>query len=101
MLGGKEGPVNPLRMARSNPQKCVREQRTKSVSSGRGEFEAPPPFPLTPLTGRDTEFSLLKDRWEQAKEGLGQVVLIVGRAARLGQIAPRANAHAACAGTGR
>jgi predicted ATPase len=79
MLGGKEGPVNPLRMARSNPQKRVREQRTKSVSSGRGEFEAPPPYPLTPLTGRDTEFSLLKDRWEQAKEGLGQVVLVVGQ----------------------
>src|SRR6516165_3770266 len=79
MLGGKEGPVNPLRMPRSNPQKRVREQRTKSVSSGRGEFEAPPPFPLTPLTGRDTEFSLLKDRWEQAKEGLGQVVLVVGQ----------------------
>jgi len=71
--------VNPLRMPRSNPQKRVREQRTKSVSSGRGEFEAPPPFPLTPLTGRDTEFSLLKDRWEQAKEGLGQVVLVVGQ----------------------
>jgi hypothetical protein len=33
---------------------------------------------LTPLTGRDTELSLLKDRWEQAQEGMGQVVLIVG-----------------------
>jgi serine/threonine protein kinase/predicted ATPase len=33
---------------------------------------------LTPLTGRDHEMSLLKDRWEQAQEGMGQVVLIIG-----------------------
>ena len=71
--------MNPFRLARSNPQERVREQRTKSVSSGRGEFEAPPPFALTPLTGRDTEFSLLKDRWEQAQEGMGQVLLVVGQ----------------------
>jgi predicted ATPase len=35
---------------------------------------------LTPLTGRDTEVGLLADRWEQAQEGMGQVVLIVGEA---------------------
>ena len=34
----------------------------------------------TPLTGRDTELSLLKDRWEQAQEGMGQVVLVIGQA---------------------
>jgi hypothetical protein len=78
-LGGKEGPVNPVRLARANPQELVWEQRTKSVSSGRGEFEAPLPFELTPLTGRDTEFSLLKNRWEQAQEGMRQVVLVVGQ----------------------
>ena len=33
---------------------------------------------LTPLTGRDHEVSLLKDRWEQAQEGMGQVVLLIG-----------------------
>jgi predicted ATPase/energy-coupling factor transporter ATP-binding protein EcfA2 len=38
------------------------------------------PAELTPLTGRDTEVGLLMDRWEQAQEGLGQVVLIVGEA---------------------
>src|SRR6202030_954713 len=38
------------------------------------------PLALTPLTGRDTEFSLLKDRWEQTEEGMGQVVLVVGQA---------------------
>ena len=40
--------------------------------------QAPPPIALTSLTGRDTEVSLLRDRWEQAQEGMGQVVLIVG-----------------------
>ena len=38
-----------------------------------------PPLALTPLMGRDTEFSLLKDRWEQTQEGMGQVVLVVGQ----------------------
>ena len=35
---------------------------------------------LTPLTGRDQEISLLKDRWEHAQEGTGQVVLLIGEA---------------------
>jgi class 3 adenylate cyclase/predicted ATPase len=35
---------------------------------------------LTPLTGRDHEVSLLKERWEQAREGMGQVVLLIGEA---------------------
>jgi predicted ATPase len=36
------------------------------------------PARLAPLTGRDHEVSLLKDRWEQAQEGMGQVVLLIG-----------------------
>jgi serine/threonine protein kinase/predicted ATPase len=36
------------------------------------------PAELSPLTGRDHEISLLKGRWEQAQEGMGQVVLLVG-----------------------
>jgi predicted ATPase/energy-coupling factor transporter ATP-binding protein EcfA2 len=61
-----------------------------NVDPGKGPINAsanvpeppPPNLPvaLTPLTGRDTEFGLLKDRWEQAQEGLGQVVQIVGEA---------------------
>ncbi len=35
---------------------------------------------LTPLTGRDTEVSLLANRWELANEGMGQVVLLIGEA---------------------
>ncbi len=33
---------------------------------------------LTPLIGREQELGLLIDRWEQAKEGRGQVVLLSG-----------------------
>ncbi len=35
---------------------------------------------LTPLIGRDTEVSMLRERWEQAEEGMGQVVLLSGEA---------------------
>jgi serine/threonine protein kinase/predicted ATPase len=43
-------------------------------------IEASAPTELSPLTGRDQETSLLKDRWEQAAEGMGQIVLLVGEA---------------------
>jgi hypothetical protein len=33
---------------------------------------------LTPLVGREQEVGLLYDRWEQVKEGRGQVVLLSG-----------------------
>src|SRR3954466_14895111 len=48
-------------------------QRQRSV--GRSA-----PFGQTPLTGRNTEVSLLADRWEQAQEGMGQIVLLIGEA---------------------
>jgi predicted ATPase len=51
----------------------------KAVSLTPSTGSVPKPLALTPLTGRDTEFSLLKDRWEQAQEGMGQVVLVVGQ----------------------
>ncbi|MBC8350838.1 MAG: protein kinase [Planctomycetes bacterium] len=35
---------------------------------------------LTPLIGRDREIGLLEDRWEEAEEGAGQVVLLAGEA---------------------
>lgn len=38
------------------------------------------PVELSPLTGRDLEISLLKDRWEQVLEGAGQIVTLVGEA---------------------
>jgi serine phosphatase RsbU (regulator of sigma subunit)/predicted ATPase len=78
-LFGKGDPLNPFRFAgRSRLQERARESPTKSDSSDRRESEVPAPFTLPPLTGRDTEFSLLKDRWEQAQEGMGQIVLVIG-----------------------
>ena len=35
---------------------------------------------LTPLVGREQELALLLDRWERAREGEGQVVLLSGEA---------------------
>ncbi|MFZ0709103.1 MAG: hypothetical protein WAM53_03600, partial [Terrimicrobiaceae bacterium] len=71
--------MNLFRLAdRSKVQERGMEHGTKSEAIVRGESEAPAPFGLTPLTGRDTEFSLLNDRWEQAHEGMGQVVLVIG-----------------------
>jgi class 3 adenylate cyclase len=41
-------------------------------------FEALYARPLTPLIGRDEELDLLLQRWRQAKEGKGQLVLLSG-----------------------
>ena len=43
-------------------------------------FEASHQSELTPLVGREHEIGLLLERWEQAKEGDGQVVLLCGEA---------------------
>ena len=54
-----------------------------SVLSDEGavsRLELVDPGNLTPLVGRDTELRILLDRWEQAEEGLGQVVLLIGEA---------------------
>ena len=52
--------------------------RVQGVGEARSPIEAAGPAGLTPLTGRDHEINLLKDRWEQAQEGMGQVVLLIG-----------------------
>lgn len=54
--------------------------RVQEVRENRGRIKAAEPAGLTPLTGRDHEISLLKDRWEQAQEGMGQVVLLTAEA---------------------
>ena len=50
------------------------------LGSGRAEsrFEARHAAGLTPLVGREHELGLLLDRWRQAREGEGQVVLLCG-----------------------
>ncbi|MFQ5937711.1 MAG: AAA family ATPase, partial [Acidiferrobacterales bacterium] len=55
--------------------------RTARAESGApSRFEAQAARGLTPLVGREGEISLLLKRWEQAKEGEGQVVLLSGEA---------------------
>jgi serine/threonine protein kinase/predicted ATPase len=68
---------------------CLGDRKIKGVSrtvtlfrvdraAAAGSLFDLAPAELSPLTGRDHEISLLKDRWEQAREGMGQVVLLVG-----------------------
>jgi predicted ATPase len=52
--------------------RAVREGATQS------RFEAAVQKGLTPLVGRAEELALLQRRWEQAKAGAGQVVLLSG-----------------------
>ncbi len=52
--------------------RVVRQSRIES------RFEAFHPSALTPLVGREEEILLLLRRWERAKSGVGQVVMISG-----------------------
>ncbi|MBD3673292.1 MAG: protein kinase [Planctomycetaceae bacterium] len=52
----------------------------KKEAASRNRVELVDPGNLTPLVGRDTELTILKDRWEQAVDELGQVVLLIGDA---------------------
>src|SRR5688572_7451386 len=63
-LKGLSGPV------------CAWQVRGEAVVQSR--FEAMHAAALTPLVGRDDELDLLLRRWQQAKDGEGQVVLVSG-----------------------
>ena len=52
--------------------------RVEHIAVAGSPIDAVAPAELSPLTGRDQEVGLLKDRWEQAQEGMGQVVLLIG-----------------------
>jgi TOMM system kinase/cyclase fusion protein len=52
--------------------------RVVRESEARSRFDAAVSKGLTPLVGRDEELGLLRRRWEQAKVGEGQVVLLSG-----------------------
>jgi class 3 adenylate cyclase len=54
--------------------------RVVRVSGARGRFAASAARGLTPLVGRAQEGDLLWKRWERAKGGDGQLVLIAGEA---------------------
>jgi TOMM system kinase/cyclase fusion protein len=49
-------------------------------STARSRLEAAGSSGLTPLVGREQEIALLRERWAQVKDGLGQVVLLSGEA---------------------
>jgi class 3 adenylate cyclase/predicted ATPase len=49
-------------------------------SMARSCLEAAARMGLTPLVGREQEVALLRERWAQVKEGVGQVVLLSGEA---------------------
>jgi class 3 adenylate cyclase/predicted ATPase/energy-coupling factor transporter ATP-binding protein EcfA2 len=49
-----------------------------SESGATSRLDIAQPRGLTPLVGRESEVTLLLERWEQAKAGHGQVVLLTG-----------------------
>ena len=49
-------------------------------SEARHRLDVADNIALTPMVGRDTEFALLKEVWEEAEEGDGHVVCIIGEA---------------------
>src|SRR5215468_7580486 len=54
--------------------------RVLSESGATSRLDVAQPRGLTPLVGRESEVALLLERWEQAKSGQGQVVLLSGDA---------------------
>src|SRR5438552_1831017 len=54
--------------------------RVLRESGAQGRLDIAQPRGLTPLVGRESEVTLLLERWEQAKAGHGQVVLLSGEA---------------------
>ncbi|MEJ2237399.1 MAG: adenylate/guanylate cyclase domain-containing protein, partial [Gemmatimonadales bacterium] len=64
-----KGVSEPIRVWLVRDEVAV-ESRCEALHSGT----------LTPLVGRQQELALLLDRWQQAKEGDGQVVLLSGEA---------------------
>ncbi|MGA9251306.1 MAG: adenylate/guanylate cyclase domain-containing protein [Roseobacter sp.] len=52
--------------------------RVREATDARSSFEAKLRLGLTPMAGRQKEMGLLTDRWDQARGGSGQVVLLSG-----------------------
>lgn len=86
--------------------------RVVGEALGRGGVDVPRAAGLTPFVGRAEEIALLLDRWERARQGTGQVVLLAGEAgigkSRLAlalreRLATTSHAalHAACVAHGR
>ena len=58
----------------------VRLYRVLQESGARGRLDVAVTRGLTPLVGRESEVTLLLERWEQVKAGHGHVVLLTGDA---------------------
>jgi class 3 adenylate cyclase/predicted ATPase len=58
----------------------VKTFRVLGEGHAKSRVDAAEPTELTPLVGREMELGILSDRWEQAAEGMGQVVLLIGDA---------------------
>jgi class 3 adenylate cyclase/predicted ATPase len=58
----------------------VHVYRVLQESGARGRLDVAAIRGLTPLVGRESEVTLLQERWAQAKSGQGQVVLLTGDA---------------------
>ncbi len=58
----------------------IEVHQVQSERAAGSRIDVAEPAGLTPLIGRDREVGLLEDRWEQAAEGMGQVVLLIGEA---------------------
>jgi class 3 adenylate cyclase/predicted ATPase len=56
----------------------IQAWRVLREGAAQSRFEAQQAAGLTPLVGREQELALLLDRWQQAKEGEGQAVLLEG-----------------------
>ena len=56
----------------------VQAWRITGVAEAEGRFEATRGAHLTPFVGREVEVALLLEKWEQARDGEGQVVLLSG-----------------------
>ncbi len=56
----------------------LRVHRVLGATETESRFEASHGTALTPLVGRESEILLLLDRWDLAKDGEGQVVLLSG-----------------------
>jgi predicted ATPase len=52
--------------------------RVLQDSGARGRLDVAMTRGLTPLVGRESEVTLLQERWQQAKSGQGQAILLIG-----------------------
>jgi class 3 adenylate cyclase/predicted ATPase len=59
-------------------ERPIQVWRVLGPSTAEGRFEARKVMGLTPLVGREEELALLLRRWELARDGEGQVVLLCG-----------------------